>query len=185
MSNMPNWLVPEGDRTIPTGAIWRQWIKTVSNTNGPLFYLSAIYIQKSLKRWKKYFFAVTEKISDLNSIYFHAKTILFWDYIFLAYFGLWSVIHSNRARYIFSWTMNVTSQGVIFTISQICAYFVDNPHNLEIDSFKIAVSEHILLYFKNSNSFFLRTHDNVVLCLFWVLVLFSSWCIWQIEHQDI
>jgi hypothetical protein len=30
---------------------------------------------------------------------------------------------------------------------------VDNPNNLEIDSFKIAVSEHILLYFKNSNSF--------------------------------
>jgi len=27
-------------------------------------------------------FAVTEKISDLNSIYFHAKTILFWDYFF-------------------------------------------------------------------------------------------------------
>ena len=43
---------------------------------------------------------------------------------------------------------------VIFTVPQICAYFVDNPHNLEIDSFKIAVSEHILLYFKNSNSFF-------------------------------
>jgi hypothetical protein len=57
--------------------------------------------------------------------------------------------------------MNVTSQGVIFTVPQICAYFVDNPHNLEIDLFKIAVSEHILLYFKNSNSFFLCTHDNV------------------------
>ena len=57
--------------------------------------------------------------------------------------------------------MNVTSHGVIFTVPQICAYFVDNPHNLEIDLFKIAVSEHILLYFKNSNSFFLCTHDNV------------------------
>jgi hypothetical protein len=43
--------------------------------------------------------------------------------------------------------MNVTSEGVIFTVPQICAYFVDNPHNLEIDLFKIAVSEHILLYF--------------------------------------
>jgi hypothetical protein len=50
---------------------------------------------------------------------------------------------------------------VIFAVPQICAYFVDNPHNLEIDSFKIAVSEHILLYFKNSNSFFLCTHDDV------------------------
>ena len=63
-------------------------IKTVSNTNSPLFCLSVIYIQKSLKRWKKYFFAVTEKISDLKSIYFHAKTILFWDYFFLAYASL-------------------------------------------------------------------------------------------------
>jgi hypothetical protein len=50
--------------------------------------------------------------------------------------------------------VNVTSHGIIFTVPQICAYFVDNPHNLEIDSFKIAVSEHILLYFKNSNSLF-------------------------------
>jgi hypothetical protein len=134
-------------------------IKTVSNTNSPLFCLSVIYIH--------FFFAVIEKISDLNSIYFHAKTILFWDYFFIANFGLWSVIHSNRARYIFSWTMNATSQGVIFTVPQICAYFVDNPHNLEIDSFKIAVSEHLLLYFKNSNSFFLCTHDNVwhTLCM--------------------
>jgi hypothetical protein len=57
-------------------------IKTVSITNSPLFCLSVIYIQKSLKRWKKDFFAVTEKISDLNSFYFHAKTILFWDYFF-------------------------------------------------------------------------------------------------------
>ena len=24
MSNMPNWLVPEDDRSIPTGALWRQ-----------------------------------------------------------------------------------------------------------------------------------------------------------------
>jgi hypothetical protein len=137
-------------------------IKTVSNTNSPLFCLSVIYIQKSLKRWKKDFFAVTEKILDLNSIYFHAKSILFWDYFFLAYFSLWSVIHSNRACYIISWTMNVMSQGVIFTVPQICAYFMDNPNNLEIDSFKIAVSEHILLYFKNSNSFFFCVH--MIMC---------------------
>ena len=44
-------------------------IKTVSNTNSPLFCLSVIYIQKSLKHWKKYFFAVTEKISDLNYLF--------------------------------------------------------------------------------------------------------------------
>jgi hypothetical protein len=44
----------------------------------------------------------------LNSIYFHAKTTLFGDY-FLAYFGLWSIIYSNRMCFIFSWTMNVMS----------------------------------------------------------------------------
>ena len=83
-------------------------IKTVSNTNSSLFCLSVIYIQKSLKRWKNDFFADTEKISGLNSIYFYAKTILFGDY-FLAHFRLWSIIHSNRTHFIFSWTMNVTS----------------------------------------------------------------------------
>jgi hypothetical protein len=57
-------------------------IKTVSNTNSPLFCLSVFYRQKSLKRWKKDFFAVTEKISDLNSIYFHAKTILLLGLLF-------------------------------------------------------------------------------------------------------
>ena len=57
-------------------------IKTVSKTNSPLFCLSVIYIQKSLKCWKKDFFTDTENISGLNSIYFHAKTILFWGLLF-------------------------------------------------------------------------------------------------------
>jgi hypothetical protein len=83
-------------------------IKTVSKTNRPLFCLSVIYIQKSLQRWKKFFLQIQKKILGLSSIDFHAKTILSGDY-FLAYFGLWSVIHSNRTRFIFSWTMNVTS----------------------------------------------------------------------------
>jgi hypothetical protein len=53
---------------------------------------------------KKDFFAVTEKISDLNSL-FPCKTFsLLRLLFFLAYFGLWSVTHSNRARFIFSWT---------------------------------------------------------------------------------
>ena len=90
------------------------------------------------------------------------KLFFFGTTFFLAYFSLWSVIHSNCERYIFSWTMNVTSQGIIFTVPQICAYFVDNPHNLGIDWFKIAVSEHILLYFKNSNSFFFCVH--MIMC---------------------
>jgi hypothetical protein len=46
---------------------------------------------------------------------------------------------------------------IIFAVPQICAYFVDNPHNLEIDLFKIAVSEHMLLYFKNSKFFSVYT----------------------------
>jgi hypothetical protein len=62
-------------------------IKTVSKTNSPLFCLSVIYIQKSLKRWKKDFFADTEFFLGLNSIYYHGKTILSGDYV-LAYFGL-------------------------------------------------------------------------------------------------
>ena len=75
--------------------------------------------------------------------------------LFLAYFGLWSVIQSNRTRFIFKVNYEC---DVIFAIPQICAYFVDNSHNLEIDSFKMAVSEHILSYFKNSNSFFFCVH---------------------------
>ena len=124
--------------------------KTVSNTNSPLFCLSVIYIQKSFKRWKKDFFFCSYRKDFGSKFYlFPCKNYSFLGLLFSAYFGLWIVIHSNRASYIFSWTVNVTSQGVIFTVPQICAYFVDNPHNLEIDWFKIAVSEHILLYFKN------------------------------------
>ena len=137
-------------------------IKTVSNTNSPLFCLSVIYIQKSLKRWKKDFFAVTEKISYLNSIYFHAKTILFWDYFFFSIFQFVKRHSFKPWALHFQLNYDVTSQGVIFTVPQICAYFVDNPNNLEIDSFKIAVSEHILLYFKNSNSFFFCVH--MIMC---------------------
>jgi hypothetical protein len=36
-------------------------IKTVSNTNSPLFCLSVIYIQKSLKRWKKDFLQLQKR----------------------------------------------------------------------------------------------------------------------------
>jgi hypothetical protein len=63
-------------------------IKTVSETNSPLFCLSVIYIQKSLKRWKKDFFAVTEKISDQNSYLTPCKNYSFLGLFFLAYFGL-------------------------------------------------------------------------------------------------
>ena len=135
-----------------------QILKTVSNTNSPLFSLSVIYIQKSLKRWKKDFFADTEKILGLNSIYFHAKTILFWDYFFFSVF--WFVKRHSFKPCALRFQLNYECD-VIFALPQICAYFVDNLHYLEIDLFKIAISEHILLYFKNSNSFFLCTHDNV------------------------
>jgi hypothetical protein len=36
-------------------------IKTVSETNSPLFCLSVIYIQKSLKRWKKDFLQLQKR----------------------------------------------------------------------------------------------------------------------------
>ena len=47
-------------------------MKTVSKINSPLFCLSVIYIQKSLKRWKKDIFAVTENITDIYWI-LHVK----------------------------------------------------------------------------------------------------------------
>jgi hypothetical protein len=104
-------------------------IKTVSKTNSPLFCLSVIYIQRSLKRWKKDLFADTEKISGLNSIYFHAKTILFGDY-FLAFFSF--VKRHSFKPHALHFQLNYECD-VIFTVPQICAYVVDNPHNLEID----------------------------------------------------
>ena len=66
-------------------------------------------------------------------------------------------------------------RAYIFTVPQIWAYFLDN---LEIDSFKIAVSEHILLYFKNSKSFFLCTHESIMCGTRCVkLSCHDSWCI--------
>jgi len=41
---------------------------------------------KIIKTLEKIFFAVTEKISDLSSIYFHAKTILFLRLLFFSVF---------------------------------------------------------------------------------------------------
>ena len=98
-------------------------IKTVSKTNSPLFCLSVIYIQKSSKRWKKDFFADTENISGLSSIYFHAKTILS---------VFWLVKRHSVKPHTLHFQVNYECD-VIFAIPQICAYFVDNSHNLEID----------------------------------------------------
>ena len=127
-----------------------------------------------LKRWKKDLLCSYRKDCSSKLYLFSCKNYSFLELLFSAFFGLWSVIHSNRTRYMLSWTVNVTSHGIIFTVPKICGYFADNPHNLEIDSFKIVVSEHILLYFKNSNRFFLCTHANVrhTLCMLCVI----SWC---------
>ena len=111
--------------------------KTVSKTNSPLFRLSVIYTQKSLKRWI-FLFADTEKISGLNSIYFHAKI-----FIFGVFSVFWFVKRHSFKPHALHFQLNYECD-VIFTVPQICAYFVDNPHNLEIDSSKFAVSEHIL-----------------------------------------
>jgi hypothetical protein len=98
-------------------------IKTVSKTNSPLFCLSVIYIQKSSKRWKKDFFADTENISGLSSIYFHAKTILS---------VFWLVKRHSVKPHTLHFQVSYECD-VIFAIPQICAYFVDNSHNFEID----------------------------------------------------
>jgi hypothetical protein len=86
-----------------------------------------------------------------------------------------SFIQTARASYSVELRM---LQGVIFIVPQICAYFVDNPHYLETDSFKIAVKEHILLYFKNSKVFFLCAHHNVrhTLCIMpWFTFVRAVW----------
>ena len=86
--------------------------------------------------------------------------------------------HSFKPRALhfqLNYECDVTGPGVIFTVPQICAYFVDNPHNLEIDSFKIAVSEHILLYFKNSNSFFF--------CVY--MVMCGTRCVWCVSAHGV
>jgi hypothetical protein len=133
-----------------------------------------------LKRWEKDLLCSYRKDCGSKLYLFSCKNYSFLGLLFSAFFGLWSVIHSNRTRYMFSWTVNVTSQGVIFTVPKICAYFADNPHNLDIDSFKIVLSEHILLYFKNSNRFVLCTHDNVrhTLCMLCVI----SWCTFAFDR---
>jgi hypothetical protein len=134
-------------------------IKTASKTNSPLFCLSVIYIQKSFCRYRKDF--------GSKLYLFPCKNYSFWGLLFSVFSF---VKHHSFKPHALHFQLNYECD-VIFTVPQICAYFVDNPHNLEIDSFKIAVSEHILLYFKNSNSFFLCTHDNVrhTLC-------HDSWC---------
>ena len=119
-------------------------IKTVSNTNSPLFCLSVIYIQKSLKRWKNDFLQLQKRFRFYTLFISMQILFFFWDYFFCVF---WFVKrHSFKPR-AFHFQLNYDVwQGVIFTVPQICAYFWDNPHNLKIDSFKIAASEHICIY---------------------------------------
>jgi hypothetical protein len=106
---------------------------------------------------EKRFFYRYRKYFGSKLYLFPCKNYSFWGLLFSVF---WFVKHHSFKSHVLHFQLNYECD-VIFAVSQICAYFVDNPHNLEIDSFKIAVSEHILLYFKNSNSFFLCTHNNV------------------------
>jgi hypothetical protein len=126
-------------------------IKTISKTNSPLFWLSVIYIQKS-------FFCRYRKDFGSKLYLFPCKNYSFWGLLFSVF---WFVKRHSFKPHALHFQLNYECD-VIFAVPQICAYFVDNPHKLEIDSFKIAVSEHILLYFKNSNSFFLCTHESIM-----------------------
>ena len=121
-------------------------IKTVSKTNSPLFCLTVI--TKIITTLEKRFFCRCRK--DFGSKLYLFPCYSFWGLLFSVF---WFVKRHSFKPHALDFQLNYECD-VIFTVPQICAYFVDNPHNLEIDSFKIAVSEHILLYFKNSNSFF-------------------------------
>ena len=112
---------------------------------------------KIITIWEKRFFCRYRKDFGSKLYLFPCKNYSFWGLLFSLF---WFVKRHSFKPCALHFQLNYECD-VIFAVPQICAYFVDNLHYLEIDSFKIAVSEHILLYFKNSNSFFLCTHDNV------------------------
>ena len=112
---------------------------------------------KFITTLEKRFFCRYRKDFGSKLYLFPCKNYSFWGLLFSLF---WFVKRHSFKPCALHFQLNYECD-VIFAVPQICAYFVDNLHYLEIDSFKIAVSEHILLYFKNSNSFFLCTHDNV------------------------
>jgi hypothetical protein len=144
-------------------------IKTVSKTNSPLFCLTVI--TKIITTLEKRFFCRCRKDFGSKLYLFPCKNYSFWGLLFSVF---WFVKRHSFKPHALHFQLNYECD-VIFTVPQMCAYFVDNPHNLEIDSFKIAVSEHILLYFKNSNSFFCV---HMIMCgtrcvkLSWLVVYF-------------
>ena len=112
---------------------------------------------KIITTLEKRFFCRYRKDFGSKLYLFPCKNYSFWGLLFSVF---WFVKRHSFKPHALHFQLNYECD-IIFAVPQICAYFVDNLHNLEIDSFKIAVSENILLYFKNSNSFFLCTHDNV------------------------
>jgi hypothetical protein len=102
-------------------------IKTVSKTNSLLFCVSVICIQKSLKRWKKDFFADTENISGLNYL-FPCKNYSFWGLLFSVF---WFVKRHSFKPHALHFQLNYECD-VIFALPQIYAYFVDNPPQTEM-----------------------------------------------------
>jgi hypothetical protein len=73
------------------------------------------------------FFAYTEKISGLSSIYFHAKTILLGTTFSLFWFVKRHIFKPHALHFQLNYECDV-----IFIVPQICAYFMENPQNLEI-----------------------------------------------------
>ena len=73
-------------------------IKTVSNTNSPLFCLSVIYIQKSLIRWKKYFFRSYRKDFGSKLYLFPFKNYSFLGLLFFLSVFWFVKSHSFKPR---------------------------------------------------------------------------------------
>ena len=111
-------------------------IKTVSKTNSPLFCLSVI-------SYKKSFFCRYRTDFGSKLYLFPCKNYSFWRLLFSVF---WFVKHHLFKPHVLHFQLNYECD-VIFAVPQICAYFVDNPHNLEIYSVKITVSLTYIIIF--------------------------------------
>ena len=84
---------------------------------------------------EKRFFCRYRKDFGSKLYLFPCKNYSFWRLLFSVF---WFVKHHLFKPHVLHFQLNYECD-VIFAVPQICAYFVDIPHNLEIDSFKIAV----------------------------------------------
>ena len=92
MSNMPNWLVPEDDRTISTGALWRQWSLATHISNFDDIgqcWICAVLWRPFWKWWPLENFQCLESIRDII-IYLHMKCC--WNRTMLNLYGIVTAI---------------------------------------------------------------------------------------------